>query len=489
MKNRSCDDLRFDELDVIRSVTRDSFYEFVREFWETIITEKPVYNWHIKYICKELQVIAERVFKGLIKSYDLIINVPPGSTKSTIASIMYPAWIWTRMPSAKFIGASYSADLAMDLSRRCRDIVTSDKYKACWPDVLLREDQNAKSFYVNTKKGFRIAVGTGGITGYHGHFIVVDDPINPNEAVSEAYLKAANTWMSETLSTRKVDKSVTPTVLIMQRLHQDDPTANMLTKSSREGGVRHICLPAESTGDVKPVELKKRYINKLLDPIRLSKEVLNENMKQLGEYGYAGQFAQNPVPVGGGMFKTDRIQTDIPPDEGDLRKWKSLIRYWDKAGTAGKGMFTVGIKMGQDIFNHIWLLDVRRGQWDSSKREGVIKQTALFDGRQLPISIEQEPGSGGKESAENTVRNLIGWKVIIDRPVGDKTMRADPLSVQINNGNFFMKPAEWNRDYIDELKFFPYSKYKDQVDASTGAFAYIAKKKIVVGALGRCRRN
>jgi predicted phage terminase large subunit-like protein len=476
-------EIEFNECELIRSITKDSFFEFVREFWDTIINEKFIYNWHISYLCNELQIIAERVFAGKPKEYDLIINIPPGSSKSSIASVMFPAWIWTRMPSAKFIGTSYGADLAEDLARKNRDIVISDKYKTCWPEVVIREDQNAKSYFLNTSKGFRIAVGTGGITGYHGHFIVSDDPINPKEAASDADLKKANVWMNETLSTRKVDKAVTPTILIMQRLHQFDPTANMLEKAVA-GGVKHICLPAEQNDNISPPYLVQKYRQKLLDPVRLSKGILEENKKQLGQYGYAGQFQQHPVPPGGGMFKTSRIQYEIPPDLEDSRKWIMQVRYWDKAATAGAGCFTVGVRMGQDIKKHFWLIDVRRGQWDSNRREDIIKNTAIADGKKVIVGLEQEGGSGGKESVESTVRNLAGWRVMVDRPTGDKISRADTFSVQVNNGNLYMRPAEWNQDYTDEMKYFPVSKYKDQIDASSGAFAILTKTKKVVGALG-----
>jgi len=479
--------IRVDEFDLIRSVCKDSFFSFVCEFWDTIITEPFIYNWHIPYICNELQMVAERVFAGKIKEYDLIINVPPGSTKSTIASVMFPAWVWTRMMSAKFIGTSYGANLAEDLSRKNRDIILSDKYKKCWPEIVIREDQNAKSYFLNTKGGFRIAVGTGGITGYHGHFIVVDDPINPKEAASEADLNKANVWMNETLSTRKIDKTITPTILIMQRLHQNDPTANMLDKSVK-GRVKHICLPAELSENVKPVGLRSKYVNGLLDMKRLSKDVLSENEKKLGQYGYAGQFGQHPVPPGGGMFKIDRIVYENAPDQDDMRKWIKIVRYWDKAATAGGGMYTVGAKMGQDIKKRFWLLDIRRGQWDSSKREEIIKNTALSDTRKVYIAIEQEPGSGGKESAEATVRELAGWKVTVDIPTGDKTSRADTFSVQVNNGNLRMVPAGWNLEYLDEMKYFPMSKFKDQIDASSGAFSQLTKVKKIAGRLGSNRR-
>ncbi len=477
------------------SIVKESFYEFVKEFWDTIVPEEYIPNWHIEYLCDELQVIAERVFRWEPKEYDLVINISPGSTKSTICSIMFHPWAWTRMPSARIIGGSYAHNLSMDLSRRGRDVVKSDKYQRTFPNIKLREDQDTKSYYVNTKGGSRYAVGVGGsVTGMHGHFLMVDDPIDPNKAISEPELATANRWMAETLPTRKVNKVVVPTILIMQRLHQNDCTANMIEhiKAAQmiDGGplkLKHICLPAELSDKVKPKRLRHFYKNGLMDSVRLPKEVLNENLATIGEYGYAGQFMQWPVPRGGGMFKTLKIHIE----EGIPIKlrWKERVRFWDKAGTeGGKGAFTVGTLLGKDIEGRFWILDVIRDRLGSAEREAKIKQTAEMDGKDVIIGVEQEPGSGGKESAENTVKNLAGWIVRIDKPSGSdssKELRADPYSTQVNIGNVYMVRADWNMVYLNELSFFPYSKYKDQVDSSSGAFNILNKKKKIAGSLFR----
>lgn len=464
------------------SICRDSFYDFFLRFWSSVIPESFSDNWHILYLCMELQRMAERVFEGKPKEYDLIINISPGSTKSTIVSVMFPAWCWTRMASARIICGSYAYHLAMDLSRKCRDVVQSDKWIELFGDIYLREDQNTKGYFVNTNGGSRVAVGTGGsITGMHGHIIIIDDPLDPNQAVSEAELAAANRWMGETLPTRKVDKVITPTILIMQRLHQDDPSGRLLAMTDKIK-LKHICLPAEiddaNKMEVKPRKLVRQYKNGLMDIVRLPKSVLKEARAELGEYGYAGQFLQRPVPLGGGMFKTDRIQI-----MNSLPQFKSRVRFWDKAGTGGGGAYTVGLLMGVDKEGSYWILDIVRGQWESAERERIILQTAQIDGRNVMVGIEQEPGSGGKESAQNTTRMLAGWRVRIDKPVGDKVLRADPYSVQVNGGNVRLRQAVWNRDYLDELQFFPHSKYKDQVDSSSGAFSILTKKRIRVGAL------
>ena len=344
--------------------------------------------------------------------------------------------------------------------------------------VRLRDDQQTKSNFATTKGGARFSVGVGGsITGKHGHFIFIDDPMNPEEAVSEVELKASNRWMNETIPTRMVDKRVTPIILIMQRLHQDDPTANMLEKAELGGdAVKHICLPAEESDKIKPVFLHKYYKAGLLDPIRLPRSVLKRNAIALGDYGYAGQFDQHPVPLGGGTFKFERvhIDADVPT------RWAQIVRYWDNAATQDGGAFTVGLKMAVDMKGRIWILNCRRGQWDTDKREAVKLSTAQADGFNVQIGIEQEGGSAGKDSIRAAVRNLRGFVVIADKPTGDKEVRAVPFSVQVNEGNVYMVPAPWNDAYLSEMEYFPHSKYKDQIDASSGAFKLLTRPVIQV---------
>lgn len=476
-----------DELEA--SICRDSFYDFVRAFWDVVCQEKPVWNWHIRVLCDELQEVAERLIRGDPKLHDVVINIPPGTTKSIICSQMFPAWLWTRMPSCKVISTSHAHALAMVMSRRSRDIVCSEKWKKLFGDVHLREDQNSKSNFENDAGGWRYAVGTDGtVIGRHAHFIIIDDPIDPQKAISEAELNSANRFVTETLTTRKVDKEVSVTILIMQRLHQNDPSA-LLLKEAKEGGtpIRHINLPGEITGNprkvVRPRKLSSYYKNGLLDPVRLNRKALAGLRKRLGEYGYAGQILQTPVPPGGGMFKIERVQIDQPPRP---QNFKRIVRYWDKAGTLGGGAYTVGLLMAEDNKGRFWILDVIRGQWDSDRREKLIFQTAQLDrnyDKRVLIGIEQEPGSGGKDSAQATVRLLRGFRVRLDRPTGDKAMRADPASVQVNAGNVTMKPADWNKELLEEMQFFPHSTYKDQVDALSGAFGLLTKPRLRIGGL------
>lgn len=471
--------LRFSDDQLTASICRASFIDFVMEFWHVVSASIPHWNWHIKYLCDLVQKAAERAFRGEPKAWDLCVNVPPGTTKSTIFSVMLPAWCWTRRPDFGFIGASYSEKLAMDLSIKCRDVVRSDKYQRLFPDVVWRDDQDTKSYFRNTRGGFRYAVGVNGtVTGLHADILVIDDPLDPEQSYSSLEMATSNRWIKETLSSRKRDKRVAFTVLVMQRLHQDDPTADFLKNKK----TKHVRLPAELSKDIPPVpaELEQNYKDGLLDPVRLSKEVLDEE-RMKGEYYYAAQFMQVPVPLGGGMFKTQNLKTGTPPG-----KYRKVVRFWDQAGSYASGAYTVGVKMAEDLAGTFWVLDVFRDRLDAYERQRQMRLTAEADGADVWIGVEQEPGSGGKHSAEEAVKNLAGFRVQIvksDKSTGGKEVRAEPYAAQVNGNNVRVVEAPWNKPYEDELRHFPNSKYKDQVDASSGAFLMLRRRKIRVGPL------
>ncbi len=472
----------FHENELLASITRDSFYLFVKEFWGTIIHDDFIPNWHLEYLCDEMELVARRVFKHENKLHDIVCNIPPGSSKSTIISQMFPAWVWTIMPHAQFICASYAQAVAFKDAIRCRDIVQSDLYQKTFPEIQLREDENTKGLFMNTKKGFRMSVGVGGaVTGFHGHFLLVDDPLNPEESYSEADLKKINRWMTTTLPTRKLRyaKNVVPTILVQQRLHQADPSGELLATDALQKvpTIKHICLPGELTEDVSPKELTRYYKDGLLDPVRGSRAVLEEQRKNLGEYGYASQILQSPVPLGGGMFKVDKlnIMDELP------KGLEELIRSWDKAGTKGGGAWTVGLLMARDKHSRYWILDVVREQLGATEREELITATADEDGDVVKIILEVEGGSGGKESAEGTVKNVAGYVITTYHPTGDKESRAYQFASQVGGGNVYVLNRSWTKALIEEMRFFPHSKYKDQVDAASSAFTRLHRKKKKIG--------
>jgi len=156
-----------------------------------------------------------------------------------------------------------------------------------------------------------------------------------------------------------------------------------------------------------------------------------------------------------------------------------LIRYWDKAGTQGAGNYTSGVLMAATPDKMYIVVDVVRGQWSAAQREAVIKQTAQLDreryGRGVTIWVEKEGGSGGKESAENTVINLAGFTARAEHPTGDKEVRAGPYAAQAEVRNVKLLRGSWNWDYLEELTAFPNGTNDDQVDGSSGAFNKLLK--------------
>ncbi len=474
---------------------RRDFAYFIKYFWDTVAYDDLKWNWHIDVYASELQYLAERVAQGLPKKYDLIINVPPGSTKSKCCSVMFPVWCWINWYWMRFIAASYSSPLSLEQAEYSRDIVRSNKFQWLFPELVIRKDKKAKSNFQLIKRtgrkstapgGNRFSTSVGGtLTGFHGHILIVDDPLDPNRALHDTEIDRANHWISQTLSMRKIEKRVVPTIMIMQRLHQNDPTGHMLEK--KNDSIRLICLPGEIDNyyeQVNPPELKSYYKNNLLDPERMPREVLRDMEQDLGQHGYAGQIGQFPVPPGGGMFKVDMfVPTDSMPNKNQIVR---TVRYWDKAGTDAKknkrAAYTVGVKMHKLRNGKFLISDVKRGQWSTEKRENIIRKTAEADGKQVEVGIEEEGGSGGPESADSTIKNLAGFKCFKDKATkseGDKVTRADTYSVQVNNGNVLLLNGDWNSDFVEEHRFFPYGTFKDQIDASSGAFRSLAGKKQV----------
>ena len=375
-----------------RELNNRSLFEFIRYFWPEISNDPFKSNWHIEYLCKELEVVAERVAKGLPKKYDLIINVPPGTTKTITCSIMFPAWCWASVDyTLRFITASYSNPLSLESAEYSRDLIQSDLFKEMYPELKISADKSAKGNFKVLKKehvykgraprlhpgGNRFSTSVGAtVTGFHGHILIWDDLLNPEEALSEVQLETANRWKDQTLSMRKVDKDVTATIGIMQRLHQNDPTGSSLEKKTVP--TKHICLPGEIRNyreKVNPPELVEFYKDELLDPIRLSWPTLVKAEAILGQYGYAGQIGQDPTPPGGGMFKVDHFITlnALPA----CVNFVQIVRYWDKAGSAGKGCFTVGVKMAKLQNGRFIIMDVVRGQWSSEDREAYCRGCIL----------------------------------------------------------------------------------------------------------------
>ena len=436
---------------------RDFFF-FVQEFWGEIIPEEPVYNWHIEYLCKELQQIVERVANREDKLYDLVINIPPGTSKSTIVTVMLPAWSWTIDPRIRNLTASYSASLSTDHAIKSRDIIKSDKYLNYFPNLTIKRDQDNKTHYKNDFGGERYATSvTGTVTGFHAHLIIVDDPLNPKGASSEADRNTANNFMDVTLSTRKVSKSVTPTILVMQRLHQKDCTGNWLEKEGKV--LKHICLPGEISKDVKPIELRDRYVNGLLDTQRLKRNDLTELRVNLGSYGYAGQIMQIPSPLDGGIWQ----KWIKPIQDSELNQivpnLQSFGSDWDLAYTEKQTNSASAFVSAGKYDNNMYITDLGFEWLEFPKLINYMKS------KSSPHYIEAK--ASGK-SAKQTLTNQGIPAIEVNVTGGDKEARANMVTPYAESGVIYCRASLLDKLYYDSkqgILVFPNGEGDDLQDA------------------------
>lgn len=494
---------------------RDSFEFFVREFFQCIPGVGALsWNWHLTLFCEELQSIAIAVRRSEQKDHDLVVNVPFGTTKSSIISILFQCWVWSWWPQARFLCGTHTDSLALNLAQRTKDVIESDKYRETFPDVVIRKDVSAKEDFANTLGGERKSCTVGGKTpmGRHSHFCILDDPLDPQGVYSNAVIDTASRFITEVVPSRVVDKGVVPIILVMQRLHPRDPSAVMLALGRVEGStpVRHICLPGElAPGAATPSpsleELKFRwpeaYEGGLLDVKRLSKRALADLRGKLTRFAYGGQVLQNPVLPGGGIFEEVFFgqRAKCAPYESNR------IRYWDRAATAEGGCATAGVLMAVDKEGYYYIEDVVYGHWGPRERNQKIlavsrRDRARYGPRFEPlIVIEGERGSTGEESYSHLARMLTGFRIREDLPSGSKDVRAEPLSDQFAAGNVYLVDngesmgigrALWDiQGYIEEFVSFrpePGSGKRvgglcDRVDATSGAFNILSGRKQLSG--------
>jgi len=460
-----------DEID--KSLAEDSLKEFIKQAWHVVEPSTTyIHGWHIDAICEHLEAVSN----GEIKR--LLICIPPRCMKSLCVSVFWPCWQWIKKPATRFLFASYAHSVSIRDNVKCRRIIQSNWYQDNWMEnYKFTSDQNEKLRYENDKTGYRLATSVDGVaTAEGGDFLIVDDPHNVKESLSPVKLGNVITWWDESMQTRLNDAKTGAIVIIMQRIHERDLAGHVL----EQGNYDMLCLPARYEGNRCNTSLgyidRRAQDGELLWPERFGEKEIADLEKSMGIYAAAGQLQQRPSPRGGGMFKVERFNiVNAIPEQRIISK----MRYWDKAGTEGGGAYTAGVLMYKAKENQFYIADVERGQWSAGKREEKIKQSAEIDGKETKIWIEQEPGSGGKESAESTIRNLAGFIVRADKVTGSKEVRAEPYSVQVEAGNVYVLNKPWIKDFISEHESFPMGKFRDQVDAAGGAFNKLTALKTV----------
>jgi predicted phage terminase large subunit-like protein len=418
------------------------------------------------------------------------MNVPPGMMKSLLTGVFWPAFEWGpfNKPSSRFIGYSYDNGLSTRDALRCRRLMQSNWYQELWGDQFrFVDDQNTKTRYENDATGFRISDYVGGGTGERADRNIIDDPHNVKDGESELKRAAALLWLGETLPTRMNDPQKSAIVCIMQRIHALDISGEIISK---ELGYEHVMLPMEFEADrrcttgIGWVDPRKDD-GELLFPDRFPADVVERDKKAMGSYAVAGQFQQRPAPRGGGMFKDYwwKIVGAAPED----CQW---VRHWDLAATEGAGAFTAGVLIGRSKTTRMFYVkDVVHVQYSGDKVKRLIKVTAEQDrltlGKRYAISLPQDPGQAGKVQAQDFIQLLAGFDVHANIESGEKETRARPYAAQVEAGNVCLVEGKWIPGYIAEASEFPTGAFKDQIDASSGAFGYLTMNPLRAATVGR----
>jgi predicted phage terminase large subunit-like protein len=447
---------------------RQDFASFVeRCFYDLNPQTELAMNWHLEVIAAKLM----EVWRGKIRR--LIINLPPRHLKSLMASIAFPAWCLGHDPSAQILCVSYAQDLADKLARDCRSIVTSPWYRQIFATRLAPHRQAVQEF-ITTRQGYRLATSTGGVlTGRGADIILIDDPLKPEEALSEAQRKAANEWYDHTLYSRLNDKRHGAIVIIMQRLHEDDLIGHVLEQEPWEVLSFPAIAEADEVHRIETIwgsQCFRRRQGEALHPDREPLEVLDRIRRTIGEYNFAGQYQQSPAPLGGGLVKAEWFKRYGEKDRPE--RFDRIVQSWDTANKATElSDFSVCTTWGVKG-KHLFLLGLfhRRLEYPALKR-AVREQQSLFGANEVLIE--------DKASGTQLIQELIDdgcHGVMRYQPTCDKIMRLNAQTAMIENGFVHIpETAPWLDEYLHELTVFPKGKHDDQVD-STAQFLDWFKK-------------
>jgi predicted phage terminase large subunit-like protein len=448
--------------------------DFVQQAWP-ILEPMQVYTHGtlVEFLCTHLEAVTAG------KCNRLLINVPPGSMKSLLVSVLWPAWEWgpAGKPGMRYLSTSASDDNMTRDCRKMRDLVMSDWYQALWPEVhLIRK---AETDFANDKGGGREGRAFASLTGGRGDRLLIDDPHSTETAESDAERATAIRIFRESVPFRVNNPQKSAIIIIMQRLHQHDVSGVAIALKL---GYVHVMLPMEFEMDracVTPFGRDWRTKDgELLFPERFSPEVIARDKIPLGSYGVAGQMQQRPSARGGIMFKRQWFKI-IPAAPAGIR----YVRGWDLAATEKKTKstalgpaFTAGVKLGRTNDGRYVIAHVVRDRQEGAAVRTMIKNIADIDGRQCVQDLPQDPGQAGKTQAQDMVAMLAGYQAFATPETGDKVTRAQPVSAQAEAGNIDVVEGPWNEDFFAEAELFPTGAYKDQIDALSRAFARFVKQ-------------
>jgi len=460
-----------------KRAARRSLAVFTRFMWPLLNPGVPIkWNWHMTVLCNAL----EQVSKGEIMR--LIVNVPPGSSKSTIVSIMWPCWEWLKRPELRIIGASYELGLATVFNVKRRQILTSARYQALRPSFRIIKGQKEKKLFKNSQMGTMRSVSTkSAVTGDHCDRLVIDDPLSP-EGIYGPELSDHVRWMDETAASRFTDLTKAVWVLVMQRLHEDDLSGVLLADDS-EGLITHISIPAEFDPDTAAPWDPRTEKGESFFKARFPLEVLTRAKKR-GSLQYSAQYNQRPTSAEGNMIKRAwwKRWVKLPPLSGAV--W---VGVWDTAYESGDGHdFTVG-QVWVALGSRAYMVDQVRAKLDFVDMErAALRLNEKWP--RVPFWLIEQRALG--QALIDRLMNA-GVRTRPFKSQSTKAQRVQAVIPLIEAGQVWIPADDADRpemlgsrhrwdlphqidDFIDETSSFPRGKFDDQVDAAAMALGELA---------------
>jgi predicted phage terminase large subunit-like protein len=421
------------------------------------------WNWHIDCVAEYL----EAVELGQIKR--LLITMPPRNIKSNMVTIVYPSWVWIRKPETRFMAVSYAANLSTDQSVKRRRLLESDFYQTGYGTRFrLASDQNVKTEFSNDKSGSMFSTSiTGASTGKGCNRLLIDDPVNPKEANSEAERSRANQDYDSTFPSRLNDKKNDVIIGVMQRLHPDDWIGHVKERDTWT----HLNLPAEAATKhtiVFPISKREvvREAGSILHAEREGPKELAAMKKTLGSRMFEAQYNQNPTLAEGDLIKRSwwrRYKKEQLPERFD-----QIIQSWDLAvkdkDTSDYTVGTIWGRLGPDKY----LLDRYRARVDfPGQCQAVLMMTRRWPNAYKKIIEAKANGPAVVQTMKKHVSGIVEYE-----PKGDKIARVNAIAPEIESGNVFIPHSDsndWVDEFLDEWCAFPNGSFDDQVDSGSQA--------------------
>jgi len=445
----------------LHALLRWNFNAFVEKSFSTLAPGQAfVPAWHLQAIGWQL----ERVRRGEIRR--LIINMLPRSLKSIMTSVAFPAFLLGHDPAQRIICVSYSGDLARKHANDFRALVEAPWYRELFPGARIGKKDSETEIELNAR-GFRLATSVGGtLTGRGGQLIIVDDPLKPDDALSEAKRSTANLWFANTLLSRLDDKRTGAIVVVMQRVHMDDLSGFLMSQSDEW---ELLSLPAiaefEETIPLGSGRSHRRQVGEALSPEREPLRVLESLKLQIGSDAFSAQYQQAPVPPGGAMIKRQwvrRYTEELPSRDEQLM----ILQSWDTASKGGpENDWSVCTTWILTRRKRWYLLDVWRRRVDYPALKAAAKSLAKQWSPQRILVEDAVTGTALVQELREEIYSIIPVK-----PVGDKVTRMAVASAKIEAGQVFLpEQADWLPDLEAELFAFPGSRHDDQCDSISQA--------------------